>query len=54
MLENTIRINGDKKINEKYDGKKIVYAPACYLDDEYLEQYNITFVGIPFNLFERK
>lgn len=54
-LKNTaLNLDIAKKINEKYDGRKIVYAPACYLDDEYLEQYNITFVGIPFNLFERK
>lgn len=43
-----------KKMNEEHQGRKIVYAPACFLDEEHLEQYNITFVGIPFNLFERK
>lgn len=43
-----------KKMNEEHSGRKIVYAPACFLDEEHLEQYNITFVGIPFNLFERK
>ncbi len=43
-----------KKMNEQHSGRKIVYAPACFLDEEHLEQYNITFVGIPFNLFERK
>ena len=42
-----------KKMNEEYTGRKIIYAPACFLDEEHLEQYNITFVGIPFNLFER-
>ncbi|MFS8130726.1 MAG: site-specific DNA-methyltransferase, partial [Candidatus Dojkabacteria bacterium] len=36
------------------DSKKIVYAPACFIDDEYLEQFNIKFVSIPYNLFERQ
>lgn len=39
--------------HKKDSGKKIVYAPACFLDDEALEQYNIKFVSIPYNLFER-
>lgn len=37
----------------KDKGKKIVYAPACYLDEESLDQFNIQFVSIPYNLFER-
>jgi len=36
------------------DGKKIVYAPACFLDKEILDEYNISFVQVPFNLFSRK
>ncbi len=43
-----------KKLNDEYNGRKIVYAPACFLDDEHLDRFNIVFVGIPFNLFERK
>lgn len=35
-------------------GRKIVYAPACFLDKEILDEYNISFVQIPFNLFTRK
>lgn len=35
------------------EGKKIVYAPACFLDKEVLDEYNISFVQIPFNLFLR-
>lgn len=31
----------------------IVYAPACFLDEEYLEAKNMEFVGIPYNLFRR-
>lgn len=42
-----------EKINKKNKGKKIVYAPACFLDEEYLEKFNISFVGIPYNLFEK-
>jgi adenine-specific DNA-methyltransferase len=33
--------------------KKVVYAPACFLDEEYLAAYNIQFVSIPYNLFDR-
>jgi len=40
--------------NKKDSGKKIVYAPACFLDDEHLEKFNIQFVSIPYNLFEKK
>ena len=35
-------------------GKKIIYAPACYLDDEYMESHNIYFVSIPYSLFEKR
>lgn len=43
-----------KEISKGNDKKKIVYAPACFMDDEYLEQFNIKFVSIPYNLFERE
>lgn len=33
--------------------KAIVYAPACFLDEEYLEEHQIQFVSIPYNLFQR-
>lgn len=33
--------------------KRIVYAPACFLDDEYLTDNQFEFVGIPYNLFQR-
>ncbi|HBV01733.1 MAG TPA: site-specific DNA-methyltransferase [Candidatus Taylorbacteria bacterium] len=48
-----ITLDWAQKVHEKNSGRKIVYAPACYLDDEALEQYNIKFVSIPYNLFER-
>lgn len=33
--------------------KVIVYAPACFLDEEYLGENNMEFVGIPYNLFRK-
>jgi adenine-specific DNA-methyltransferase len=50
----SITLDWAQKINEKDSGQKIVYAPACFLDDEHLEKFNIKFVSIPYNLFERK
>lgn len=35
-------------------GKRIVvYAPACFLDEDYLRENRIEFVGIPYNLFQK-
>lgn len=48
-----ITLDWAQKTHKKDSNKKIVYAPACYLDDEALEQFNIKFVSIPYNLFER-
>lgn len=48
-----VTLDWAKKVTEKDKGRKVVYAPACYLDEEYLAQFNIIFVGIPYNLFER-
>jgi len=48
-----ITLDWAQDVHAKDKGKKIVYAPACYLDDESLDQYNIKFVSIPYNLFER-
>lgn len=31
----------------------VVYAPACFLDEEYLQDLNIQFVSIPYNLFQK-
>ncbi len=36
------------------EGKKIVYAPACFLDKEVLDDNHISFVQVPYNLFQRK
>jgi adenine-specific DNA-methyltransferase len=43
--EQFIKANPDKRI--------IVYAPACFLEDDYMKDNNIDFVGIPYNLFSR-
>ncbi len=48
-----ITLDWAKKAHEKDSGRKVVYAPACYLDEDHLAQFNIVFVGIPYNLFER-
>lgn len=34
--------------------RKIVYAPACFLDDDYLQSHQIEFVNIPYGLFGRE
>lgn len=31
----------------------VVYAPACFLDEEYLQDFNMQFVSIPYNLFQK-
>ena len=44
-----------EKIKQQQPGKKrIVYAPSCFLDEEYLTDNQIEYVGIPYNLFQRK
>lgn len=49
-----ITLSWARETNKKDPGKKIVYAPACYLDDELLAEFSIKFVSIPYNLFEHK
>lgn len=43
----------EKIIADHPDKKRIVYAPACFLDEEYMEAHQIEFVSIPYNLFQR-
>ena len=45
LAENMVKAQKGKKI--------VIYAPACFLDEEYLEEKNIEFVGIPYNLFKK-
>jgi len=43
-----------EQIIEHSKGKRIIiYAPACFLDNEYLDEKQIEFVSIPYNLFEK-
>ena len=43
-----------EKIKQQQPAKKrIVYAPSCFLDEEYLTDNQIEYVGIPYNLFQR-
>ncbi|MBI5779489.1 MAG: site-specific DNA-methyltransferase [Planctomycetes bacterium] len=49
-----ITLEWAEQTNKKDKGKKIIYAPACFIDEEYLEKFNIHFVSIPYNLFEKK
>lgn len=43
-----------ERIVKEQKGRKVIcYAPACFLDEEYLEAKNIEFVGIPYSLFRR-
>ena len=44
-----------QELRKAYPKKRlIVYAPACFLSEEDLEMLQIDFVGIPYNLFQRK
>ncbi len=44
-----------ERITKEQKHKKcIVYAPACFLEEDYLKEKNIEYVGIPYNLFRRK
>jgi hypothetical protein len=44
-----------EKIKTKQSGKKrIVYAPSCFLDEDYLTDNQIEYVDIPYNLFQRR
>lgn len=49
-----LTLNWAETTNKKDKGKKIIYAPACFLDEEYLEKFNMRFVSVPYNLFEKK
>jgi len=43
----------EKIIKHSKNKRIVVYAPACFLDNEYLEEKQIEFVSIPYNLFEK-
>ncbi len=43
----------EKFLKESSGKKIIVYAPACFLDEEYMSEKRIEFVSIPYNLFTK-
>jgi adenine-specific DNA-methyltransferase len=40
-------------VKQSPNKRRVIYAPACFLDSEYMEEKQIEFVSIPYNLFER-
>ncbi|MFW6224165.1 MAG: site-specific DNA-methyltransferase, partial [Bacteroidota bacterium] len=34
--------------------RRVIFAPSCFLDEEYMAAMQIEFVSVPYNLFERK
>jgi len=43
-----------EKISAEHPGKNlIVYAPACFLDEDFLDAKGIQFVNIPYGLFQK-
>lgn len=44
----------EKMIADNPRKKIIIYAPACFLEEDYMKDNNIEFVGIPYNLFKRE
>ncbi len=54
LTKMVLNLNLAEKFIKKHPKKKrIVYAPACFLDQEYMEEKQIEFVSIPYNLFQR-
>jgi adenine-specific DNA-methyltransferase len=43
----------EKIIAEHPKKRIVVYAPACFLEEDYMKEKNIEYVGIPYNLFQR-
>ena len=34
--------------------RRTIFAPSCFLDEDYMQEKQIEFVSVPYNLFERK
>ena len=44
-----------EKIIQHSPGKRrTIFAPSCFLDEDYMSEKQIEFVSVPYNLFERK
>ena len=48
-----LNLNLAEKIIAEHPKKKSSYAPACFLEEDYMKEKNIDYVGIPYNLFKR-
>lgn len=49
-----LKLDNAENFKKRYPRKRIVvYAPACFLDEEYLQEKQIQFVNIPYNLYEK-
>lgn len=44
----------EKIVKNSPNMRRVIYAPACFLDVDYMEEKQIEFVSIPYNLFERQ
>lgn len=55
LTKMALNLQKAEQIHELSPGmRKIVYAPACFLDEEYMQNRQIEYVSIPYNLFQRR
>jgi adenine-specific DNA-methyltransferase len=54
LTKTALNLDLAEKLIETHPKKRIiVYAPACFLEEDYMNEKNIDYVGIPYNLFQR-
>ncbi len=52
LKEMALNIDFAEKINEKYPTRqKLVFAPACFMEDYNLKEFNIRFAQLPFEIY---
>jgi len=54
LVRLALNLDMAEKIVTTQQKRYIVYAPACFLDEDYLRSKQIEFVNIPYGLFQRK
>ncbi len=54
MTRLALNLSMAEKIVTSARKRYIVYAPACFLDEDYLREKRIEFVNIPYGMFQRK
>jgi DNA modification methylase len=54
MTRLALNLDMAEKITASARQRTIVYAPACFLDEDYLREKHLEFVNIPYGLFQRK